>query len=109
MKQGRAQEDRKAIDPSTLAGSKPEPFSACRHCGSTAFDEGRAVGLAKEIFCRQCRAAYLVNVAHDGLFLVEELGLALRPARPSVRPGYRRRSTDDDEPDWPHLPDKENE
>ncbi len=72
----------------------PKPMTSCPRCGAEDFEHGRRVGLSQEIFCRQCHAGYLVNVHHDGLFLVEPI--RPRPRRhPEHRPGHRRRQTDD--------------
>jgi len=57
-----------------------------------AFDDGRVLALSKEIFCSGCDAGYLVNVFHDGLFLVQEI--ERRPPRRVIRAGYSRRGTD---------------
>lgn len=81
------------VDTFAPDASKPRPLSACTHCGSEAFEDGRATGLSKEIFCRVCGAGYRVNVLHDGLFVVEEIGQ--RPRRQPARPArHRRRRTD---------------
>jgi len=80
-------------DASALEDAKPEPLSSCPRCGSTSFEEGRALGLSKELYCCECNAGYRVNVLHDGLFVVERI--RPRPRRSLVSPpGHRRRRTD---------------
>jgi hypothetical protein len=61
------------VDTLPRGNPKPERFRCCGYCGSTAFEDSPAVGLSKDIFCRQCGAGYRVNVLHDGLYLIEQI------------------------------------
>ena len=73
-------------DACMLEGQRPRPLTYCPRCNSMAFDHGPTVGLAKEIYCRDCGTGYTVNVLYDGLYLIDEIqGASPQDGKPTNR------------------------